>query len=30
MTKICFYGSGKTEQKMKVGATEIQPDGADK
>ena len=28
VTKICFYG--KTEQKMKVVATRIQPDGSDK
>ena len=26
VTKICFYG--KTKQKMKVGATKIQPDGS--
>ena len=25
-----LYGSGKTKQKMKVGSTEIQPDGSDK
>ena len=28
VTEICFYG--KTKQKMKVGATKIQPDGSDK
>ena len=28
VTKICFYGN--TKQKMKVGATKIQPDGLDK
>ena len=28
VTKICFYG--KRNQKMKVGATKIQPDGSDK
>ena len=28
VTKICLYG--KTECKMKVGATKIQPDGSDK
>ena len=28
VNKICFYG--KTKQKMKVGATKIQPDGSDK
>ena len=28
LTNICFYG--KTKQKMKVGATKIQPDGSDK
>ena len=28
VTTICFYG--KMKQKMKVGATEIQPDGSDK
>ena len=27
-TKICFYG--KQKQKMKVGATKIQPNGSDK
>ena len=26
--KLCFYG--KTKQKMKVGATKIQPDSSDK
>ena len=30
ITKICFYGSGKTKQKMKIGTTTIQPDGSDK
>ena len=30
ITKICFYGSGKTKRKMKVSATKIQPDGSDK
>ena len=30
ITKICFYGSGETTHKMKVGATKIQPDGSDK
>ena len=29
ITKICFYGSGKTK-KMKVSASKIQPDGSDK
>ena len=28
VTKICF--DGKTKQKMKVGATKIQPNGSDK
>ena len=28
VTKTCLYG--KTKQKMKVGATKIQPDGSDK
>ena len=28
VTKICFHG--KTKQKMKVGATKIQPNGSDK
>ena len=28
VTNICFFG--KTKWKMKVGATKIQPDGADK
>ena len=28
VTQICFYG--KTKQKMRVGATKIQPDGLDK
>ena len=28
VTKICFYG--KAKQKIKVGATKIQPDGPDK
>ena len=27
VTKLCSYG--KTKQKMKVGATKIQPDGSD-
>ena len=27
---MCFYGSGKSKQKMKLGATKIQPDGSDK
>ena len=30
INEICFYGSGKTTQKMKVGTTKIQPDGSDK
>ena len=28
VTTICFYG--ETKQKIKVGATKIQPDGSDK
>ena len=30
ITKIFFYVSSTTKQKMKVGATKIQPDDSDK